>query len=510
MSPEELTFTLVLLSLYVVPATFIVLRRVFTDFKSCLTKFFILHLLVLILSFVIVWQLVHAIQTSDMVAFDPYDILGVPEYSTKKSIRKAYRALSQQLHPDKSSDPQASAKFAKLAKAYEALTDPVGIANFKKYGHPDGASFTLVDFKAMSGTTGLTLIAAVYGIILLFGIIMALFGGDRHKPELNPEVLQRLMTGWHDKMSSFEVLSSVMTGVKQPLEEKAGGSCCGGGGSLYEMDEEMKEFLNTLEANKCISAIEHRDISRIEQEHIQRDMIALHYYMNRSKLKDVTVPCVLPGRMKDIVLQLPYLLDVFVELSIKMISKKQASSTTFLNALRLFASLAQASLVSDTAAIAAQRERLPKGTKAPRLTLSDVSLEVDGEQDIYPRDWVTLRLSCTRDHVAPNTTAPKAFTAYDKMDKSYLYRKEHLWVVATEQGSSTLLGCWKIEDAADSHVVTDALGFWAPGAKGDFKVDVRVISTTYIDAEASQTVPMKIVKPTQPQTTPLFEEVDDE
>ncbi|RHY04900.1 hypothetical protein DYB25_010462 [Aphanomyces astaci] len=98
MSPEELTFTLVLLALYAVPSTFLVLRRLFTDPKGCLTKFFVLNFVVLLLSFFFVWQLVEAIQTSDMIAFDPYEILNIPGYSTKKSIRKAYRALSQQLY----------------------------------------------------------------------------------------------------------------------------------------------------------------------------------------------------------------------------------------------------------------------------------------------------------------------------------------------------------------------------------------------------------------------------
>ncbi|KAF0695735.1 Aste57867_13471 [Aphanomyces stellatus] len=513
MSPEELTFTLVLLALYVVPATFVVLRRLFADPKACLTKFFVLHFLVLLISYVFVWQLIHAIQTSDMIAFDPYEILSVPEYATKKTIKKAYRALSQRLHPDKSSDPLATSKFAKVAKAYEALTDPVGIANYKKFGHPDGASFTLVDFKAMSGTTGLTIIAAVYGVMILLGIVMALFGGDRYKPEMNPETVQKIMANWHDKMTMFDVLVNVVTGVKQPLEEKASGDCCGGGGSLYEMDDEMKAFLVAMETHQCISAIEHRDIGRLEQDHIQRDVIALYYYFNQAKAKaaDVTVPCVLPKRMKDIVFQMPYLLDVFVELSIKVAAEKRSDATTLVNALRLYSALAQASLTVDAAAIAAQRARFSESAKTPAMSLDEATLTVDGEDDIYPRDWVTLHVKATRAHVPAGARAPLALTAYDKTDKGYLYRKEHLWVVAKDVSTHVLLGCWKVEDAADSHQVEDALGFWAPQTTGEYKVDVRVLSTTYVDTETSQTVAMNVVKaPPQASSSSIFEEVDDE
>ncbi|KAF0721675.1 hypothetical protein AaE_010020 [Aphanomyces astaci] len=483
MSPEELTFTLVLLALYAVPSTFLVLRRLFTDPKGCLTKFFVLNFVVLLLSFFFVWQLVEAIQTSDMIAFDPYEILNIPGYSTKKSIRKAYRALSQQLHPDKSRDPLAASKFSRVAKAYEALTDPAGIANYKKYGHPDGKSFHLVDFKArtchtmdasnMSGTTGLAIIAAVYGGVLVTGILMALFGGDRYKPE----------------------------------------NCCGGGGSLYEMDDDMKAFLVALETHQCISAIEHCDISRITgQDHVQRDVIALYYHLNQAKVhavKDLVVPCILPPRAKDIALQLPYLLDVFVELSIKMVADKRSDSATIVHALRLYPSLAQGSLVVDAAAIAVQRGRFPDGAKVPQLSLTEATLTVDGESDVFPKDWVTLRVTCARQHVAPSKPAAKALTIYDKIDLSYLYRKEQLWVVAYEGTTHTLLGAWKVEDPSDSHQVSDALGFWAPASTGAFKVEVRVLSTTYLDVEASQTLTLNVVKqPQQLQSTSIFEELD--
>ncbi|RHY33944.1 hypothetical protein DYB32_001273 [Aphanomyces invadans] len=499
MSPEELTFTLVLLALYAVPSTFFVVRRVFVDPKSCLTKFFVLNFVVLVLSFFLVWQLVEAIQTSDMIAFDPYEILNIPGYSTKKSIRKAYRALSQQLHPDKSRDPLAASKFARVAKAYEALTDPTGIANYKKYGHPDGKSFHLVDFKAV-GRPPLTSC-----------ILMALFTGDRYKPEINPELVERIMAGWHDKMSTFEILTRIVTGVKQPLEEKAAGNCCGGGGSLYEMDDDMKAFLVALEANKVISAIEHRDIARIDQDHIQRDVIALYYHLNQAKVQAA----------KD--------LTLFVDLSTKNVSDKRSDAATIVNALRLYPSLAQGSLVADAAAVAVQRGRFPGGSKVPfasapdstppfamqvpQLTLTDASLTVDGETDVFPKDWVTLRVTCTRQHVPTMATpAPPSLTVYDKIDKSYLYRKEHLWVVAKDVNSHALLGAWKIEDAKDGHEVSDALGFWAPSTTGNFKVEVRVFSTTYLDIEATETLPLKVISPSQqpPQSTSIFDDSDDE
>lgn len=54
-------------------------------------------------------------------------------------IKKAYRKLTLKYHPDKNKDdPQATARFIMIAKAYEVLTDEDAKAKYEKYGSPDG------------------------------------------------------------------------------------------------------------------------------------------------------------------------------------------------------------------------------------------------------------------------------------------------------------------------------------------------------------------------------------
>lgn len=50
---------------------------------------------------------------------NPYKILGVPRNADDKQIKKAYRELARDWHPDKNESPEAAEKFMKINQAYE-------------------------------------------------------------------------------------------------------------------------------------------------------------------------------------------------------------------------------------------------------------------------------------------------------------------------------------------------------------------------------------------------------
>jgi len=64
---------------------------------------------------------------------DYYNILGVDKKSSKDDIKKAYRKLSMQYHPDRNSEPGAEEKFKAVAEAYEVLSDD---QKRQKYDNP--------------------------------------------------------------------------------------------------------------------------------------------------------------------------------------------------------------------------------------------------------------------------------------------------------------------------------------------------------------------------------------
>jgi molecular chaperone DnaJ len=53
-----------------------------------------------------------------------YDVLGVSKDATSDEIKKAYRRLARQLHPDINPDPETQEKFKEITNAYEVLIDP--------------------------------------------------------------------------------------------------------------------------------------------------------------------------------------------------------------------------------------------------------------------------------------------------------------------------------------------------------------------------------------------------
>ena len=78
-------------------------------------------------------------QVEEVEHFDPYKVLNVPVGADASVIKKAYRALSLQYHPDKNPDPEATRIFTEqITPAYKTLTDDAARENYEKYGHPDG------------------------------------------------------------------------------------------------------------------------------------------------------------------------------------------------------------------------------------------------------------------------------------------------------------------------------------------------------------------------------------
>ena len=66
---------------------------------------------------------------------DFYDILGIKKGTSKEEIKKAYRKLALEYHPDRNKTAEATEKFKEINEAYEVLSDPKKKEAYDRHGH---------------------------------------------------------------------------------------------------------------------------------------------------------------------------------------------------------------------------------------------------------------------------------------------------------------------------------------------------------------------------------------
>jgi molecular chaperone DnaJ len=96
---------------------------------------------------------------------DPYQVIGVSADASEAEIKKAFRRLARELHPDVNRhDPEAEEKFKEAAEAYEILSDSERRATYDRYGYEG------LDSRGFASTA--------HGFGSFADIFDAFFGGD--------------------------------------------------------------------------------------------------------------------------------------------------------------------------------------------------------------------------------------------------------------------------------------------------------------------------------------------
>jgi molecular chaperone DnaJ len=182
---------------------------------------------------------------------DYYDLLGVERGAAEQDIKRAFRRLARELHPDVSEAPDAQERFREVAEAYQVLSNSETRELYDRYGHAGlrGGGFTpgSFDFGNLSD-----LFSAFFGDDL-FGRA----GGRARGADIAAEVQIELVEAAHGTTRDvpFDV-SATCTRCNgdgaEPGTTPVPCPTCGGAGRLQQVSRSVfGEFVRTQECSHC-------------------------------------------------------------------------------------------------------------------------------------------------------------------------------------------------------------------------------------------------------------------
>ncbi|HEY6076747.1 MAG TPA: molecular chaperone DnaJ, partial [Gaiella sp.] len=153
---------------------------------------------------------------------DPYEALGVQKSATDDEIKKAYRKLARELHPDRNPDDASSEeRFKDVQAAYDILSDPEKRQAYDRYGAagagaqgfgPGGARYENVDLGDLSDLLG--------GFGSFFGRGQR---AARPRPERGADLESRVRISFDDALEGVQ--------IRVPVEVETACHVCGGSGA---------------------------------------------------------------------------------------------------------------------------------------------------------------------------------------------------------------------------------------------------------------------------------------
>ncbi|MDE3096116.1 MAG: molecular chaperone DnaJ [Chloroflexota bacterium] len=186
---------------------------------------------------------------------DYYDLLGVPRNASADAIKKAFRRLAMQYHPDRNADHGAEARFKEVNEAYEVLSDPERRAMYDRFGH---AAAQAGDNPFARGFEG-------FGFGGLGDIFDAFFGGANGRSQRGPvrgaDLRRSITISFEEAVfgaeKTFDVTTAEVCGTCNGLRAEPGTQperCpqCGGSGEIRRTQQSIfGQFVNVTMCDRC-------------------------------------------------------------------------------------------------------------------------------------------------------------------------------------------------------------------------------------------------------------------
>jgi molecular chaperone DnaJ len=151
-----------------------------------------------------------------------YELLGVSREASEAEIKKAYRKLAMEYHPDRNPAPDAEARFKEITEAYEILKDPQKRSAYDRFGKAGVGGAGGFDYHHVDLSEALNIFMRDFGGL---GGLESLFGGGRGR--------QDHRRGQDVRVTLKLSIAEVATGVKKSVRLKTLERCavCDGSGA---------------------------------------------------------------------------------------------------------------------------------------------------------------------------------------------------------------------------------------------------------------------------------------
>ncbi len=183
---------------------------------------------------------------------DYYDVLGVSRDASSEDIKKAFRNLAFQYHPDRNRDDGAEEKFKEVNEAYEVLSDADKRAAYDRFGHSGAESLFGRGFEGFDfGGFG--------------DIFEAFFGGTgtatRQAPRRGNDLRYRITISFEEaalgcekeiEISRIEICSTCQGTRSRPGSQPNRCPNCDGTGQVRRVQRSLfGQFINTAVCGQC-------------------------------------------------------------------------------------------------------------------------------------------------------------------------------------------------------------------------------------------------------------------
>jgi molecular chaperone DnaJ len=153
-----------------------------------------------------------------------YDVLGVPKNASEDDIKKAYRKLARQYHPDRNpGDAEAETRFKEVQAAYDILRDPEKRKQYDAFGSADGRG------RGAPGGGWTTFTTEGFDFGDLGDLFGGLFGGGGGTAQRRPAAQRGADVEAEVNLSFEDSLRGIET--KIPVEIETACHVCGGSGA---------------------------------------------------------------------------------------------------------------------------------------------------------------------------------------------------------------------------------------------------------------------------------------